>query len=48
MDFREQFDWDDPLYAIFINRIFGKDKYLQSLSMNRGHPSKKEEICSQK
>ena len=24
MDFRENFEWGDPFYAIFINKIFGK------------------------
>jgi len=42
MDFRGKFEWGDPFYAIFINKIFGKGKILQLLSINRGNPSKNE------
>ena len=24
MDFREKFEWGDPFYAIFVNKMFGK------------------------
>ena len=48
MDFREKFEWGDPSYAIFIDKSFGKKaKSTVFKSINRGHPSKNEEICSQ-
>ena len=45
---REKIEWGDPFHAIFIDKYVEIGKNLQLfLSINQGHPSKNEEICSQ-
>ena len=48
MDFRGKFEWGDPFYAIFINKIFGKRQKSAVFNMNLENPSNNEEICFQK